>query len=493
MADTPYDCIVIGSGPGGYVAAIRSAQLGKRTAVVEKDRVGGRCLNYACIPAKAVLRSADLLSEIREAGDYGLAVAGVEVDFPAVQARRDKVVATLTGGVGGLFKKNGIDLIEGDASLAPAADNGDGRLRVRVGDSQIEAATVILATGSVGRPIPGVQFGGRAIGTEEAWALRELPARLAVVGAGASGAEIASAYARLGSEVLLFEVLDRVLPTEDADISRVVERGLKRQGIQVLTGTPIENVQAGDASVRLTYGSGSGADGPGGGGSDGSGSTRGASVGGAAGGGESAEVDYLVIAAGRGPDVDALGLTAAGVELDARGLVKVDGALRTTAKGVYAIGDLVPGPALAHKASDEGIVAAEDSAGLATHPLSHVDIPRATFCTPNVGSFGLTEEQARAQGYDVVVGKVPYGAVGGGTVYGDRSGLVKVVGERRYGELLGGHIVGSRATELIQELVNVRALEGGFPEAARIVHGHPTLSEAVMEAARAADGWLIHG
>jgi dihydrolipoamide dehydrogenase len=181
------------------------------------------------------------------------------------------------------------------------------------------------------------------------------------------------------------------------------------------------------------------------------------------------------------------------VELDEHGLVRVDGAQRTTAPGIYAIGDLVHGPALAHKASDEGIIAAEDSAGLPTHPLSYVDIPRATFCTPNVGSFGLTEEQAREQGYDVVVGKVPYGAVGGGTVYGDRTGLVKLVGESKYGELLGGHIVGSRATELIQELVNVRALEGGFAEVARIVHGHPTLSEAVMEAGRAADGWLIHG
>jgi dihydrolipoamide dehydrogenase len=181
------------------------------------------------------------------------------------------------------------------------------------------------------------------------------------------------------------------------------------------------------------------------------------------------------------------------VQLDERGLVKVDGALRTTAAGVYAIGDLVAGPALAHKASDEGVIAVEDSCGRATHPLSHIDIPRATFCTPNVGSFGLTEEQARAQGHEVVVGKVPYGAVGGGTVYGDRGGLVKIVGESRYGELLGGHIVGSRATELIQELVNVRMLEGGYAEVGRIVHGHPTLSEAVMEAGRAADGWLIHG
>ena len=489
MAVTSYDMIVIGSGPGGYVAAIRAAQLGKKTAVIEKDKVGGRCLNYACIPAKAVLRSADLLDEIREAGDYGLNVSGVEVDYRAVQGRREKVVSTLTGGVAGLFKKNDIDLIEGEASLVrPSAGDrdasstgngvggqagGDARkgdaprvlvpVRVRVGDRELTATTVILAGGSIKRSIPGVEFGGGVIGTEEAWALPELPARLTVVGAGASGAEIASGFARLGSEVKLFEVLDRLLPTEDADISRLVERGLKRQGIEIHTGTPVEGVSVGEGGVSFSYGS------------------------------ESAEVDYLVICAGRGPDVDALGLKDAGVELDERSLVRVDGAQRTTAPGIYAIGDLVHGPALAHKASDEGIIAAEDSAGLSTHPLSYVDIPRATFCSPNVGSFGLTEEQAREQGYDVVVGKVPYGAVGGGTVYGDRTGLVKLVGESKYGELLGGHIVGSRATELIQELVNVRALEGGFAEVARIVHGHPTLSEAVMEAGRAADGWLIHG
>jgi dihydrolipoyl dehydrogenase len=468
MAESSYDCIVIGAGPGGYVAAIRAAQLGRRTAVVERDKLGGRCLNYACIPAKAVLRSADMLSEIREAGEYGLSVAGVEVDYPAVQARRAKVVETLTSGVGGLFKKNGIDVIAGDASLAPTQSpdgggNGGTSVGVRVGEQVLQAATVVLATGSVGRSIPGVELGGRVLGTEQAWALAELPPRLAVLGAGASGAEIASGFARLGSEVKLFEMLDRVLPTEDADISRLVERGLKRQGIEILTGTAIEDVQAGESSVDLRYGE------------------------------QSATVDYLVIATGRSADVEALGLSEAGVELDERGLVKVDGALRTTAPGVYAIGDLVPGPALAHKASDEGVIAVEDAAGLATHALSYVDIPRATFCTPNVGSFGLTEQQAREQGYDVVVGKVPYGAVGGGIVYGDRSGLVKLVGESRYGELLGGHIVGTRATELIQELVNVRALEGGFEEVARTVHGHPTLSEAVMEAGRAADGWLIHG
>ncbi|HXN37111.1 MAG TPA: dihydrolipoyl dehydrogenase [Solirubrobacteraceae bacterium] len=461
MAESSYDCIVIGSGPGGYVAAIRAAQLGMKTAVIERDKVGGRCLNYACIPAKAVLRSADLLSEIRDGAEFGLKVSGVEIDYRAIQERRAKVVGTLTSGVAGLFRKNGIDLIDGDATLT-----ADGDVLVDVFSSEpqtIGASGVILATGSIPRPIPGVQFGGRVIGTEEAWALPEVPARLAVVGAGASGTEIASAFARLGSEVLLLEALERVLPTEDADISRLVERGLKRQGIAVHTSTPVADVSQGERDVGFSYGA------------------------------EATAVDYMVIAAGRGADVEGLGLAGASVELDARGLVTVDGALRTTRPGVYAIGDLVEGPALAHKASDQGIIAAEDMAGRPTHPIAYVDVPRATFCTPNVGSFGLTEAQAREQGYDVVVGKVPYGAVGGGTVYGDRTGLVKVVGESSYGELLGGHIVGSRATELIQELVNIRALEGGFPELARIIHGHPTLSEAVMEAGRAADGWLIHG
>jgi dihydrolipoamide dehydrogenase len=417
----------------------------------------------------------------------------VEVDYEAVQARRARVVSTLTGGVRTLFKKHRIELIEGEATLMatatpaaatalaaraagasslaspppnpgggdPAADGAS--KRVRVDDRELAARTVVLATGSVPRAVPGVELGGRVIGTEEAWALPELPRRLAVVGAGPSGVEIASGFARLGSEVVLVEALERVMPAEDADISRLAERGFRQQGIQVHTNSPIDGGAADERKVALSHAGGQ------------------------------VEADHLVIAAGRAPDREGLGLAEAGVELDERGFVKVDGAMRTSVPGIYAIGDLVPGPLLAHKASDEGIIAVEDAAGLPTHPLVYIDIPRSTFCTPNVGSFGLTEAQAREQGYEVVVGKVPYGAVGGGTVYGDRSGLVKVVGETGYGELLGGHIVGSRATELIQELVIVRALEGGYAEVARGIHGHPTLSEAVMEAARAADGWLIHG
>ncbi|MGO9882597.1 MAG: dihydrolipoyl dehydrogenase [Solirubrobacteraceae bacterium] len=456
MADNTYDCVVIGSGPGGYVAAIRAAQLGMKTAVIEEDKVGGRCLNYACIPAKAVLRVADVLTEIREADEFGIKVAEPEVDYGGVSARRTKVISTLTGGVASLLKKNGIDLIEGAGSLA-----GGGQ--VTVGDQTLSAKTIVLATGSVKRPIPGAEFGGRVIGTEEAWALDELPKTMAVVGAGASGAEIASGYARLGTEVLLFEALNRVLPTEDADISKVAERGFKKQGITVHTGAVVQEIESADSSVKFTFGAGEG------------------------------EVDWLVIAAGRGPDIEGLGLEQGGVKLADNGQVEVDGRMRTSAEGIYAIGDLVPGPALAHKASDEGVIAAEDAAGMPTHPIDYIDVPRATFCTPNVASFGLTEAQAREQDHDVVVGKVQYGAVGAGTVYGDRTGLVKIVGDKRYGELLGGHIVGAKATELIQELVNARALEGGYPEIAHLVHGHPTMSEAVMEAARAADGWLIHG
>jgi dihydrolipoamide dehydrogenase len=454
VADS-FDTIVIGGGPGGYVAAIRAAQLGMKTAVVEKAKLGGRCLNEACIPAKAMLRAADVLSEVNDAEEFGVTTGSTSFDIAVAGKRRDKVIKTMTGGVGGLMKKNEIEVVEGHGTLS----GGGG---VTIDGRELEAKTIVLATGSVPMPIPGTSFEGRVIDTAGAWALNEQPKSLAVVGAGASGAEIASAFGRFGTDVILLEMLDQVLPVEDAEIAKVVQRELRKQNVTVVTGTAVEDVKPSAKGVEFAYG------------------------------GEQATVDYLCIAAGRAPDTEGLGLDAAGVKTADRGLIEVDERMRTSADGIYAIGDLVHGPALAHKASDEGIIAVEDAAGNKTHPLAYEDIPGATFCYPQVASFGLTEAQAVERGTDVVIGRFPMGGVGAPTVYGDRTGMVKIVGDAKYGELLGAHIVGARATELIVELVVAKQLEAGFEEVARTVHPHPTFSEAVMEANRAAGGWATH-
>jgi dihydrolipoamide dehydrogenase len=454
MADS-YDVIVIGGGPGGYVAAIRAAQLGKKTAVVERDKPGGRCLNYACIPAKTVLRTAELYDAARNGAELGLDVKGASIDWEALGRRRAAVSDSLSGGVRTLWKKNKVTLIEGSASLSAGAD-------VEVGDAVHGAGTVILATGSVALPIPGVEFGGRVVDTWGAWSLPEQPQRIAVIGAGASGCEIASAYGRFGTEVLLIEMLDQILPAEDRDIARVVERAFKKQNITVSTGTPVESVEAGEGSVKIAYGD------------------------------SSAEVDYLCIAGGRAPDTDGLGLAAAGIELEENGKVRVDRFGRSSNPKVYAIGDLVNRKALAHKASEEGVVAVEHAAGEETHPVDQDLVPGATFCQPQVASVGLTEAVAKEAGHDVKVGKLKLGAVGGATVYDDRDGMVKLVVDSKYGEILGAHVVGNRACDMIAELVATMALEGGYQELARIVHPHPTISEAIFEAARAVDGWATH-
>ena len=454
-----YDCIVIGSGPGGYVTAIRAAQLGMKTAIVEKDQLGGRCLNYACIPAKAVLRAADVLSEVQEAGEFGISLNGAEpsVDFEGTAKHRDKVVKTLTGGVGSLMKGNKIEVIEGHGAVTSGGN-------VRVGDDELETSTVVIATGSVPKPLLGLEFGDRVLDTERAWAMRELPETMAVIGAGASGSEIASAYGRLGTEIVLLEALPQILPLEDEEIAKAAAREIRKQNVKIVTEANVESAEVSDDGVQLNYGDG-----------------------------ESERFDYLAIAAGRGPDVEGLGLEDAGIETEENGRIAVDERLRTSVEGVYAIGDVVRGPALAHKASDEGVIAIEDAAGLDPHPLDYNSIPAATFCHPQVASFGMTEKQARDAGYDVIVGKVPMGAVGAPTVYGERTGMIKIVGDKRYGEILGAHMVGAKATDLISELVVAHDLEGGYAEVARIVHAHPTFSEATMEAARATDGWLIHG
>ena len=448
--------VVVGSGPGGYVAAIRAAQVGLKTALIERDEVlGGRCGNVACIPAKAMLRAADVLSEARAGAEFGLSVDGLGFDIAGAAAHRDKVVKTLNGGVAGLMKKNKIDVIHGTAALA-----GKGRLSVE--GNELEAERTILATGSMSLPIPGTSFEGRVLDTERMWTSNEQPARLAVIGAGASGTEVASAYGRYGTEVVLIEMLEQILPLEDAEIAKVVASELRKQNVKVVTKARVESVKATAKAVEIDWGDGA------------------------------QSFDYLCIAAGRAPDTEALGLDAAGVKTADRGLIEVDDRLKTSAEGVWAIGDLVHGPALAHKASDEGIIAAEDAAGLQTHPFDYDMIPGATFCMPQVASFGFTEAEARERGADVVVGKFPMGGVGAATVYGDRKGMVKIVGDARYGELLGAHVVGARAAEMIAELVVARELEGGFEEVARTIHPHPTFSEAVMEGARATAGWAIH-
>ena len=461
MPESKYDCIVIGSGPGGYVAAIRAAQLGLKTAVVEKGNTGGRCLNEACIPAKAILRVAEVFSEVEHAGQFGVQVPdGASVDWKGAARHRDKVVKTLTSGVSMLFDKNKIDLIEGAGILT---DDANVRIGAAKDGSEIETDRVILATGSVAKPLLDLKFGGRVLDTAGTWLLKERPERLVVIGAGASGTEVASAFGRLGTEVLLLEALDQILPLEDAEIAKAAAREIAKQNVKIVTGANGESAEASKDGVKVTYG------------------------------GETESFDYLCIAAGRAPDVEELGLEEAGIERDDSGLVKVDGRLRTSREGVWAIGDMVPGPALAHKASDEGIIAVEDAAGGDPHPIDYRFVPAVTFCHPQVASFGLTEKEARDEGHDVVVGKVPMGAVGAPTVYGDRGGLIKLVGDAKYGELLGGHIVSVKAADLIEELVVAHDLEGGYAEVARTIHAHPTFAEAVNEAARATDGWLIHG
>jgi dihydrolipoamide dehydrogenase len=455
MAENSFDVIVIGGGPGGYVAAIRAAQLGKSTAVVERDKAGGRCLNYACIPAKTMLHTAEVFDHAKNGAAIGVKAEGAELDWDALNQRRTDVSASLESGVEGLFKKNKIELIRGEGELTE-----DGN--VKVGDTTYEAGKVILATGSLAQPIPGVEFSDRVIDTWGAWSLPERPESIAVVGAGASGSEIASAYIRFGTEVKLIEMLDQILPAEDKDAARVVERTFKKQGVEVSTGTPVENVEVGPDSVKFTYGD------------------------------NSAEVDYLVIAGGRRPDTDPLGLEAAGVKVDEAGKVVVDENQVTSNEKVYAIGDLVRGPALAHKAQEEGVVAAEHAAGEKTHPLNLDLIPGATFCHPQVASVGMTEAQAKEAGHDIKTGKFKLGGVGAGTVYDDRDGMVKLVVDTKYGEILGAHVVGNRACDMISELVNTIALEGGYQELARIIHPHPTISEAIPEAARAVDGWATH-
>jgi dihydrolipoamide dehydrogenase len=469
MAEGVFDVAVIGGGPGGYVAAIRARQLGLTTVLVEKDKLGGRCLNYACIPAKAVLRSADVLHEVQSAASYGVALpAGdVGVDFPAVAKRRDRVVKTMTGGVGGLMKKNEVLVVEGEASFADPAEPGvvDLHIKTPEGLKLIRTSNAIIATGSLALPVPvsGVNFGGRIVDTAGAWLANELPKSLGVIGAGASGVEVASAFGRLGVPVTLIEALPQILPAEEPEIAAALAKELEKQNVTILTGAQISQVLQGDGLVQIDLGA------------------------------DQVRVEQLCIAAGRAPDIAALNVASNGITVDERGAIQVGPDQRTSNPQIFAIGDVVPGPALAHKASEEAVIAIETIAGwTGVHPLDPNNIPRVTFSSPQVASIGLTEAQAHADGIQVKVGEFPLAAAGAATVYGDRSGTIKIVGDATTGLIVGAHALGPKAGDLIAELGVAKSAGVGYAQLARIIHAHPTISEAVMEAARAADGWVLH-
>jgi dihydrolipoamide dehydrogenase len=464
VATTEYDVIVIGGGPGGYTAAIRAAQLGLQTAVVEMDsKLGGTCLLRGCIPTKALLHSADLVSEFSAAAESGIKISDLEVDFDAVMKNKRDVVDKNASGVEYLFKKNKITTERGrgrlvDGRTVEVSQDGDSRqLAARKG--------IILAMGSKPTPIGAFPVDGeRILNSDHILDLERLPKSLAVLGAGAVGTEFASIYQRLGVETTLIEMMDRILPIEDADVSKELERALKKDGMKVRAATKLNRATVGDGGVSLEL-------------------ERKGKI-------EAMDVEQLLVAVGRSPVTADCGLEEAGVAMD-RNFVKVDSHMRTSLDGVWAIGDIVPTPMLAHCASAEGIVAAETIAEHETVPVKYATVPNATYCRPEVASVGLTEEQAEDQGYDVAIGKFPWMASGKARIKHQTTGFIKIVRETRYDEILGIHIIGPNATDLISEAVALLHLECTNDELCRIVHAHPTLGEGMLEAAHAAAGHPI--
>jgi len=464
VATTEYDVIVIGGGPGGYTAAIRAAQLGRETAVVEMDsRLGGTCLLRGCIPTKALLHSADLVSEFSTAAASGIRIQGLEVDFPAVMKNKNDVVAKNAAGVEYLFKKNGITTERGRGRLLDARTvevSQDGKTR------QLKARQgIILAMGSKPTPVGAFPVDGKHIlNSDHILDLEQLPASLAVLGAGAVGTEFASIYTRLGVKTTLIEMLERVLPIEDADVSKELERALKKDGIKVRTATKLNRAELKNGGVSLEL-------------------EKKGKV-------ETVEVEQLLVAVGRSPLTADCGLEQAGVVLD-RSFVVVDEYMRTQVPGVWAIGDIVATPMLAHCASAEAIVASESVCGHPTVPVKYATVPNATYCRPEVASVGLTEAQAKEQGHDVATGKFPWMASGKARIKHQTAGFIKIVRETKYDEILGIHIIGPGATDLISEAVVLLHLECTNEELSRIVHAHPTLGEGMLEASHAAAGHPI--
>jgi dihydrolipoamide dehydrogenase len=472
-----YDLIVIGAGTGGYVAAIRAAQLGLKTAVVEKQKaLGGTCLLWGCIPTKALLEHAHAVKVVQHAKEWGVTIGeaavsagAVGIDMNQVQTRKDRIVTGLTKGVEFLFKKNKIDWIKGTARLT-----GSGGVDVFEGEKQTLRARkeIIVATGSSPRGVPGIAIDHkRIITSDEAIGLREVPKTIAIMGSGAVGVEFASIFKRFGSDVTILELLPRLVPVEDEAVSAELAKSFRKQGITSHTGARVTgatvNGDGVDVSVTLADGTA-----------------------------QTIRADYLLVATGRGPVTTDLNAEGVGLQME-KGYVKVDALFRTNVSGISAIGDVItlggPGhPQLAHVSSAEGIVAAERIAGRETRAINYDHVPGCTYCDPEIGSVGLTEAEAKARGYDVRIGTFPFGVLGRAKMAGETDGFVKIVADKKYDELLGVHMIGLRSTELVAEATVALQLESTVEELIRTIHAHPTMAEAIGEAAHATHGAAIH-
>jgi dihydrolipoamide dehydrogenase len=459
-----YDIIVIGSGPGGYVAAIRAAQLGFKVAIVERAEPGGICLNWGCIPTKALLKSAQVFNYLKHAGDYGVISSDAKVDFPAMVRRSRDVAGQMSNGIQFLLKKNKIDVLIGKGRVKPGKV-----VEVMAVGSEVKeypAKHIIIATGARSRELPNLkQDGKKIIGYREAMTLPEQPESMVVVGSGAIGSEFAWFYNSIGTKVTLVELLPNVVPLEDEEVSKTLERSFKKAGMKVMTGTTVESVDTKGKLCKVTVKTKKGE--------------------------EFIEAEVVLSAVGIATNIEGIGLEEVGIKAE-KGKVLVDDFYRTNVDGYYAIGDIVHGPALAHVASHEGIICVEKIAGKEVGPLDYGNIPACTYTNPEVASVGMTEQAAKEAGYDIRVGKFPFTASGKATAAGSREGFVKVIFDAKYGEWLGAHMIGDNVTEMIAEVVAARKLETTGKEIIEAVHPHPTMSEAVMEAVAQAYGECVH-
>lgn len=464
MSSTKFDLIVVGSGPGGYVAAIRASQLGLKTAVVEAAELGGICLNWGCIPTKALLKSAQVFEYINHAADYGITVKDSKADFTGIVKRSRGVADGMSKGVTFLMKKNKIEVIKGWGKIQPGK-------KVEVEDNEgkktsYTADNIIIATGARSRELPSMKIDKKKIiGYREALTLEKLPKKMVVVGSGAIGIEFAYFYSTLGTEVTIVEYLDRIVPVEDAEVSKTLEKLYKKAGMTIMTSSEVTAVDTKGSGCKVTVKTAKGE--------------------------ETLTCDIVLSAAGIACNLDNCGLEDVGILVE-KGKIKVDEYYKTNMPGYYAIGDVIPGPALAHVASAEGIICVEKIAGQNPEPLDYGNIPGCTYCSPEIASVGMTEAKAKEAGYELRVGKFPFSASGKAAAAGAKDGFVKLVFDKKYGELLGAHMIGYNVTEMIAEIVAIRKLETTGHELIKTVHPHPTMSEAIMEAAAAAYDEVIH-